>query len=68
MSERVIDILKLQVATTSDLDQAKETLELLQTYGYKAVPALRDILRDSQIEEIKESCREAMRKLGWFPE
>lgn len=68
MSEQLIEALKMQIRTTSDVQQAKETIDLLQVYGYKALPALRDIMQDSSIEEIRAYCLEALKKFGWFPE
>ena len=68
MSEQLIEALKMQVRTTSDPAQAKEAIDLLQVYGYKALPALRDIMQDASNEEIRKYCREAIKKFGWFPE
>jgi hypothetical protein len=65
VSERLIDTLKLQISTTSDPQQAKEAIDILEVYGYKALPALRDIMFDCKIEEVREHCRQAIKKLGW---
>lgn len=65
MSESLISTLKEQIKTTSDPQQAKESIELLEIYGYKAIPALRELVQECNAEEIKEYCREAVRKLGW---
>jgi len=61
----MISALKEQIKTTSDPGQAKESIALLEIYGYKAIPALRDLMQECTAEEIKECCREAVRKLGW---
>lgn len=66
MADQVIDTLKEQIRTTSDLQQAKESIDLLEVYGYKAVPALRELMKESSIEEIREYCKEAVKKLGWL--
>ena len=68
MSEQLIEALKMQIRTTPDVQQAKEAIDLLQVYGYKSLPALRDIMQDSSIEEIRAYCLEAIKKFGWFPE
>ena len=65
MSDQLISTLKEQIKTTSDPEQAKESIALLEIYGYKAVPALRELMQECSAEEIKECCREAVRKLGW---
>jgi len=65
LSEQMISALKEQIKTTSDPGQAKESIALLEIYGYKAIPALRDLMQECTAEEIKECCREAVRKLGW---
>ena len=68
MSEQLIQTLKEQIKTTSDPQQAKETIDLLEVYGYKAVSALRELVQECNVEEIKEYCRDAVKKLGWLPE
>jgi hypothetical protein len=68
VSEQLIDALKMQVRTTTDVQQAKDAIDLLQVYGYKALPALRDIMQDTSIEEVRAYCLEAIKKFGWFPE
>lgn len=68
MSEQLIESLKAQVRSTSDPEQAKEMISLLEVYGYKAVPALRDLLQESDGEEIKRYCKEALKNLGWLAE
>jgi hypothetical protein len=66
MSAQLIESLKAQVKSTSDPEQAKETISLLEVYGYKAVPALRDLLQECSDDEIREYCKEALKKLGWL--
>jgi hypothetical protein len=68
MSEQLIETLKAQIRATSDPEQAKEAIGLLEVYGYKAVPALRELMQESSIDEIKEYCKEAVKKLGWLPD
>lgn len=68
MSEQLIEALKMQIRTSSDVQQAKEAIDLLQVYGYKSLPTLRDIMQESSIEEIRAYCLEALKKFGWFPE
>jgi hypothetical protein len=68
VSEQLIETLKMQVKTTTDVQQAKDAIDLLQVYGYKALPALRDIMQDSSIEEVRAYCLQAIKKFGWFPE
>ena len=68
LSEQLIEMLKLQVKTASDPQQAKDAIAILEVYGYKALPALRDLLRESEMAEVREQCREIIKKLGWLPE
>jgi hypothetical protein len=58
MSEQLIEALKAQIRTTSDPEQAKEAISLLEVYGHKAVPALRELMQECNIDEIKEYCKE----------
>ena len=68
MSEQLIETLKAQVKSISDPEQAKEMISLLEVYGYKAVPALRDLLQECSVDETREYCKEALKKLGWMAE
>jgi len=68
MSKEVIEALKAQIKSTSDPSESRDAISLLEIYGYKAVPALRDIMQDCSSEEMKEYCREALKKLGWLPQ
>jgi transcriptional regulator of met regulon len=68
MSAQLIESLKAQVKSTSDPEQAKEMISLLEVYGYKAVPALRDLLQECSDDEIREYCKEVLKKLGWLAE
>lgn len=67
MSTEIIEALKAQIRSTPDSAESKDAIALLEIYGYKAVPALRDIMQECDSEEIKEYCREALRNLGWLP-
>jgi len=68
MSEQLIETLKAQVRSTSDPEQAKEMISLLEVYGYKAVPALRELMFESGADETREFCKQALKKLGWLPD
>ncbi len=68
MSEQLIETLKAQVKSTSDPEQAKEMISLMEVYGYKAVPALRDLLQECGAEETKKYFIQALKNLGWLAE
>lgn len=64
-TERYIDLLKLQATTSVDTQTAREAINTLELYGYKAVPALRDILQTCSNSELKDLTVDVLRKLGW---
>jgi capsule polysaccharide export protein KpsE/RkpR len=68
MSEHMIESLKALIRASSDAEQAKETIALLEIYGYKAIPALRELMIESDISEIRQYCKDAVKKLGWLPD
>ena len=68
MSEQLIEALKAQIRSTSDPDQAKEAINILEVYGYKAIPALRDLMQESDVEEVRDYCKQVVKRLGWLPE
>ena len=65
--DRYMDLLKLQATTATSVAEAMYAITNLEIYGYKAIPTLRDILHDSNNEEVKECCRVIMRNAGWLP-
>jgi len=68
MSEQLFIALKAQIMSSSDPEQAKEALAMLEIYGYKALPVLRDLMQECDKEEIRNYCKEAIKKLGWLPD
>ena len=68
MSEQLIEALKAQIRSTSDPDQAREAINILEVYGYKAIPALRDLMQESDVEEVRDYCKQVVKRLGWLPE
>ena len=68
MSEQLIEALKAQIRSTSDPDQAKEAINILEVYGYKAIPALRELMQESDVGEVREYCKQVVKRLGWLPE
>lgn len=64
-AERYIELLKLQATTSVDPQTARDAINTLELYGYKAVPALRDVLQTCSNSELRELTAEVLRKLGW---
>ena len=64
-TEKYIDLLKLQATTSSDPAAAKDAINTLEHYGYKAVPALKDVLETCTDVELKELATDVLRRLGW---
>ena len=67
MSEQLFTALKAQIMSSSDAEQARDALAMLEIYGHKALPVLRDLMQECNKEEIREYCKEAIRKMGWLP-
>ena len=65
MSERIIDSLKIQVVYATTQEQAKEAIEILAAFGYRAKPALSDLMRECENEKVRQYCKEALHQLGW---
>lgn len=65
-TEKYIDLLKLQALTADDLQAAKEAISTLELYGYRAVPALRDLLESCTSLELKGHARDVLARLGWI--
>lgn len=63
--EKYIELLKLQATTSEDPQTAKDAINTLELYGYKAVPALRDVLETCSSSELKDLTTDVLRKLGW---
>jgi len=63
----MIETLKAQIRSTSDPQECRDAIQLLEIYGYKAVPVIRDIMNDCDSEELKQYCRDALIQLGWLP-
>lgn len=66
MSERIIDSLKIQVMYAATQEQAREAIEILAAFGYRAKPALSDLMRECDDEKVKQYCKEALHRLGWI--
>lgn len=64
-TEKYIELLKLQATTSEDPQTAKDAINTLELYGYKAVPALRDVLQTCSNSELKDLTVDVLRKLGW---
>jgi hypothetical protein len=64
-AEKYIELLKLQATSSEDPQVAKDAISTLELYGYKAVPALRDVLETCTNEELKELTADVLKKLGW---
>lgn len=65
VSERIIDSMKIQVMYATTREQAKEAIEILVAFGYRAKPALSDLMRECEDDKVKQYCKEALLQLGW---
>jgi hypothetical protein len=65
VSERIIDSLKIQVVYATTQEQAKEAIGILAAFGYRAKPALSDLMRECENEKVRQYCKEALHQLGW---
>jgi hypothetical protein len=64
-ADRYIEILKLQATTFEDRQAAKDAIRTMELYGYKAVPALRDVLETITDDELKNLTIDVLKNLGW---
>lgn len=65
-TDEYVSMLKARVESANSIQEARESLDQMELYGYRAIPALRDIFQTSQNKEVKEYCREIIKRLGWI--
>lgn len=63
-----MDSLKMQIKYAADQEQARETIEILAAFGYRAKPILTDLMRECEDEKVKLFCKEALHRMGWISE